>query len=455
MNYLILVFFINALFAQNIFAGPAEPIEHTSSVQEIMVQVTKTYPGILSLEEQHKALNNSYRGTLFDILNFTPILNRTEIDTGNPGNSYKTKTTSGIAGILINFSSYFIAQGYKYSAGSLKEQLDYTKAEKANEIFNIIEKRKNYSGTIFLLYSVNIFLDQILTYVNSSQLTLEEKEDSINRLELLKGKNRVKANQLEQIINDLEESYYTLIDRDINDDFPNQWNKVSWEELVKKIMSDQYDSEKYWNNLTDKVSKYFSLPASVTNAYKIALEKGSAVKISDLEILSAKQNKLSKSVNKFIPIVAVNYSSTDTDMPGQTITNDTLMAELTWQIGAGSLYNYQASDHTLKSKQYAKQETLRKIKTSLKKIYSQIDTLQKQFAIAIKNFRRSLTKFREVVKNDNFIYSKLDSTLEYTSAFVDFTILTNKTALSIIEIKSNAHLIMGTYWEEIEKLESI
>lgn len=453
MKYLILVFLIITFLVQNIFA---ETIEQKLTVQDIMTQVTETYPGILSLEEQHKALSKSYTGTLFNILNFTPIFNRSEIDTEDPGNSYKTKTNSGIASIIVNFNYYFIAQGYKYSAGSLKEQLDYTKAEKVNEILNIIEKRKNYSGTIFLLHSVNLFLDQILTNVNNSELTLEEREDTVNRIELLKGKNRVKANQLEQIINGLEESYYILINREINDDFPNQMNKANWEELVKKIMDDQFDSEEYWTNLTDKIDKYFSLPASVKDAYKIALTKGSAIKISDLEILSAQKDKLSKSINKIIPMVAVNYSSTDTDMTDHAaITNNSLMLELTWQIGAGSVYNYQASDHTLKSKQYARKETLRKVKSSLRKIYSQADTLQKQFAIAIENFRRSVIKFREVVKDDNFIYSKLDKTLEYTSAFVDFAILTNQTALSIMEIKSNAHLIMGNYWEEIEKLEPI
>jgi len=220
-------------------------------------------------------------------------------------------------------------------------------------------------------------------------------------------------------------------------------------------MDEQFDSQAYWNNLTDKIGKYFSLPVSVTDACQIAITSGSAIKISDLEILIAKNDKLSKSINKFIPTVYVNYSSTDTDMPDNAITNDGLMVEITWQIGAGSVYNYQASQHTLRSKEYARKETLRKVKSSLRKIYSQAETLQKQFAIAIENFRRSVIKFREVVKDDNFIYSKLDKTLEYTSAFVDFAILTNQTALNIIETKSNAHLIMGTYWEAIEKLDKI
>lgn len=453
MKYLISTFLIFILLVQNVFAETVEP---KSSVQDVMTQATETYPGILSLEEQHKALRNSYKGALFDILNFMPIINNSEINTKTPGNSYKTKTNSGIAGLFINFSSYFIAQEYKYSAGSLKEQLNYTKAEKANEIFNIIEKRRNYSGTIFLLHSVNIFLDQILSYVDTSALTQEEREDAVNRIELLKGQNRVKANQLEQTINTLSESYYILINREINNDFPNQMNKADWGTLVKQIMNKQFDSAVYWNNLTDKVSKYFSLPVSVTDACHIALTSGSAVKISDLGVLSAKNDKLSKSINKFIPTVTVNYGATDTDLQNQaTTTNDTLMVEITWQIGAGSLYNHQASHHALRSKEYARKETLRKVKSSLRKIYNQTDTLQKQFVIAIENFRRSVIKFREVVKDKNFMYSKLDKTLEYTSAFVDFAILTNETALSIIETKSNGHLIMGTYWEAIKKLDQI
>ncbi len=433
----------------------AETIDNQLSTKEVMTEVTETYPGILSLDEQVKSLDYTYKSTLYGMLNFNSTYSSGETDTETMGANIETDIDVIAAGASFNLTSFFAAQGLKYTKDSVKEQLNLLKQSKANEILNILEKRGNYLTAILVIKNTNLFLDRILKSIDNSELSKKKKEEAKTRIELSKGSNLVKANQLEQRINALHVSYFLLINRELDDDFKLDMNNASWEGFLKNLMDDKYDSENYGKTLSNKLNNFFLLPDSVEKAYKIALKKGSSIKISNLEIFAAKENRRSISANKLLPTVSLNYTFTDTETLGQDTSEDQVLLNFTWVLGAGSFHEYQASNHTVRSKEYAKREAMRKDLSGLRSIYRQVDSLQKQFAIAIENFRKSLLQFREIVKNDRFNFPDIEKTIEYTSAFVSSVETINEAAVSIVENKTNAHLIMGTFWEEVEKTEGI
>jgi len=413
---------------------------------------SETYPGVLSLDEQVKSLDYTYKSTLYNMFNFNTTFGTGETDIDTIGRSSETDINMSIAGASFNLTSFFAARGLKYTRDSVKEQLNLLKQSKASEILNILEKRGNYLTAIFVIKNINLFLDRILKSVGNSQLTTREREEAQTRIELLKGENSVKANQLEQRINSLHESYFLLINRKLDDDFKLDMSHASYKQFLKNLMDERYDSENYGKNLNRRLHTYFSLPDSAENAYKIALEKGPSIKISDLNILAAKESRRSISANKLFPTVSLNYTYKDLETFDIDTSDDNVLLNFTWVLGAGSVHEYQASNHTVLSKEYAKREALRKDQSSLRNIYRQVDSLQAQFAIAIDNFQKSLIKFREIVQNDRFHYPDLDKTIDYTAAFVNAVVTINEAASNIVQNKTNAHLIMGTFWEEADKL---
>ncbi len=433
----------------------AETIDNQSSTKKAMTEVTKTYPGILSLDENVKSLDYTYKSTLYSMLNFNSTFSSGTIDEETSGVNTETDVDVIVAGASLNLTSFFIARGLKYTRDSVEERLNLLKQSKANEILNILEKRSSYLTAILVIKNTNLFLDKILKKLDNSELSIERKEEIKTRIELSKGSNLVKANQLEQRINNLHDSYFLLINRELDDDFKLDKHNASWEGFLENLTDDRYDSKSYGKNLSKKLQNFFSLPDSAEKAYKIALEKGASNKTSNLDILAAKENRQSISASKLLPTVSLDYTFTDTETDGTDTSEDEVMLNFTWVLGAGSVHEYQASNHTVRSKEYARREALRKDQSGLRNIYRQVDSLQKQFAIAIENFRRSLIKFRKIVQNDRFNYSDINKTIEYTSAFVNSVETINDAAVSIVENKTNAHLIMGTFWEEVEKTEGI
>ena len=432
-----------------------ETNENLLSRKDVMTEVTETYPGILSLEEQVKSLDYTYKSTLYNMLNFNATYSVGENDTETSGVNYETDFDVVVAGASLNLTSFFAARGLRYTRDSVEEQLNLLKQSKANEILNILEKRGSYMTAMLVIKNTNLLLDRILKRVDHSELSIERKKEVETRIELLKGRNLVKVNQLEQRMNRLHESYFLLMNRQLDDDFKLDMSNASFDEFSKNLMDDRYDSENYGKNVSKRLDRFFALPNSVEEAYDIALEKGSSIKISNFKIAAAKENRRSIRVNKLLPTVSLNYKNEDKETNGQNTPSDEVSMNFTWVFGAGSLHEYQASNHTIRSEEYAKREALRKDQSGLRNIYRQVDSLQKQFEISIENFRKSLVKFREIIQNDRFNYSDIDKTIEYTSSFVESVETLNEASVNIVENKTRAHLIMGTFWEEVEKTESI